>query len=156
MHPGDVPQDEPDEHLRYWAYLREFEQVADADELALVAKVLGDPNPAMAEAAVVQHVDRRACGLYLGPAFEPWAGAMTQATAGRPFLVRRLQEWSLFRAIVLGKPWEPAALLEASGWLQRKVAATPGHEALQLLADSGPSKRIRNSARAGLEQQGNV
>jgi hypothetical protein len=66
----------------------------------------------MAEAAVAQHMDRRACGLHLGPAFEPWAEAMTRATAGHPFLVRRLQEWSLFRAIMLGQPWRPAASLK--------------------------------------------
>ncbi len=154
MDPGDVPQDEPSEHLRYWAYLSGFEQVADADELALVAEVLSDPHPTMAEAAVVQHMDRRARELHLGPAFDPWAEAMTAAAEGRPFLVRRLHEWFLFRAIVLGQPWDPAALLESSGWLQRKVAATPGHEALSLLAGSGPSKRIRNTARASLKQQG--
>jgi hypothetical protein len=154
MHPGNASQDEPDEHLRYWAYLSEFAQVADADELAMVAKVLGDPLPSMAGAAVVQHIDRRARDLHLGHAFELWAETMTRATAGHPFLVRRLQEWSLFRAIMLGQPWDPAALLESSGWLQRKIAATPGHEALQLLADSGPSKRIRNTARASLKQQG--
>jgi hypothetical protein len=73
----------------------------------------------MAEAAVVQHIDRRACDLHLGPAFEPWAEAMTRTTAGHPFLVRRLQEWS------------------------------------QLLADSGPTKRIRNTARMSLKQ-GNI
>ena|ERR1700759_4101806 len=156
MHPGDVAEDEPSEHLRFWAYLAEFAQVADADELAVVARVLGDPHSTMAESAVVQHIDRRARDLHLGPAFEPWAEAMTRATAGHPFLVRRLQEWSLFRALMLGQPWDPAVLLESSGWLQRKVAATPGHEALQLLADSGPSKRIRNSARASLKQQGST
>jgi hypothetical protein len=79
---------------------------------------------------------------------------MARATAGHPLLTRRLQEWSLFRAIMLGQPWDPGALLGSTGWLQRKVAATPGHEALQLLADSGPSKRIRNTARASLKQQG--
>ncbi len=145
MHPGGAAEDEPSEHLRYWAYLAEFAQVADADELAMVAKVLRDPDPTMAEAAVVQHVDRRARDLHLGPAFESWAEAMTRATAGH-----------LFRTIMLGQPWDPAALLGSSGWLQRKVAATPGHEALQLLADSGPGKRIRNSARASLKQQGST
>jgi hypothetical protein len=154
MHPGDASQDEPNEHLRYWAYLSEFAQVADADELVMVAKVLGDPDPSMAESAVVQHIDRRARDLHLGHAFELWAEAMARATAGHPLLTRRLQEWSLFRAIMLGQPWDPAALLGSTGWLQRKVAATPGHEALQLLADSGPSKRIRNTARASLKQQG--
>jgi hypothetical protein len=154
MHPGDVPQDEPDEHLRYWAYLSEFAQVAEADELAMVTRVLSDPDLVMAQSAILEHLERRGCDLYLGFAFEPWAEAMARATAGHPLLTRRLQEWSPFRAIMLGQPWDPAALLESSGWLQRKVAATPGHEALQLLADSGPSKRIRNTARASLKQQG--
>jgi hypothetical protein len=155
MHPGDIPQDEPAEHLRYWAYLSEFAQVAEADELALITRVLTDPDLAMAQSAILRHLDRRGCDLHLGPAFEPWAEAMTRTTAGHPLLTRRLREWSLFRAIRLGQPWEPAALLESSGWLQRKVAATPGTEALQLLADSGPTKRIRNTARTSLKQQGN-
>jgi hypothetical protein len=81
---------------------------------------------------------------------------MTRATARHPLLARRLQEWSLFRAIMLGQPWHPATLLESSDWLQRKVAGTSSAEALELLAQNGRIKRIRSTARTSLEQQGNT
>jgi hypothetical protein len=156
MHPCDAPQDEPGEHLRFAAYLSELAQVADADEPVLVTKVLSDPDRAMAHSAVLRHLDRRASALYLGPAFEPWTEAMTRATVRHPLPARRLQEWSLFRAITLGQPWHPAALLESSDWLQRKVAGTPSTEALRLLAESGRTRRIRSTARTSLKQQGNT
>jgi hypothetical protein len=53
MHPGNASQDEPDEHLRYWAYQSEFAQVAEADELAMVTRVLSDPDLVMAQSAIL-------------------------------------------------------------------------------------------------------
>jgi hypothetical protein len=156
MHPCDASQDEPDEHLRFAAYLSELAQVADADEPVLVAKVLSDPDRTMAQSAVLRHLDRRATDLHLAPAFQPWTEAMTRANARHPFLARRLQEWSLFRAIMLGQPWHLAALLESSDWLQRKVAGTSSTEALQLLAESGRTERIRSTAKTSLKQQSNI
>ena len=153
MNPCDAPQDEPGEHLRFAGYLSELAQVADADELVLVTKVLSDPDRTMAQSAVLRHLDRRATDLLLGPAFQPWTDSMTPVTRRHPLLARRLQEWSLFRAIMLGQPWHPAALLESSDWLQRKVAGTSRTEALGLLAESGRTKRIRNTARTSFKQQ---
>ncbi len=156
MNPATPPQDEPDEHLRFAAYLSELAQVADADEPVLVTKVLSDPDSTMAQSAVLRHLDRRAAGLHLGPAFQPWTEAMTPVTVRHPLLARRLQEWSLFRAIMLGQRWHPAALLESSDWLQRKVAGTSSTEALELLAGSGRTKRIRSTATMSLKQQSNI
>jgi hypothetical protein len=153
MNPHDTPRDEPGEHLRFAAYLTELAQVADAAELVLITKVLSDPDRAMAQSAVLRHLDRRATDLHLGPAFQTWTESMTPVTARHPFLAGRLQEWSLFRAITLGQPWHPAALLDSSDWLQRKVAATSRTEALELLAESGRTKRIRDTARTSLKQQ---
>jgi hypothetical protein len=51
MNPCDTPQDEPVEHMRFAAYLNELAQVADADETALVTKVLSDSDRTMAQSA---------------------------------------------------------------------------------------------------------
>ncbi|MBM9507585.1 hypothetical protein [Actinacidiphila acididurans] len=152
MDPHDAAPDEPAEHLRFAAWLRDLEQVADADEAALVGAVLRDPDRVMAESAVVRHLDRRAGDLHLGPAWEPWAESMARATTGRPFLARRLREWALLRAIALRRPWCSDALLAASDWLQRKAAATPNATALEILAEHGRTRRIRNAARTGLRE----
>ncbi|MET8406319.1 hypothetical protein [Streptomyces sp900116325] len=154
MNPYEAPQQEPAEHVRFAAYLSELAQVTNAEETSLITKGLGDPDRTMAQSAVLRHLDRRATDLHLDPAFEPWTRAMAQVTADYPLLVRRLQEWAP-SAISLGRPWNPAALLESSDWLQRKTAATASTEALRLLAQGGRTKRIRNTARTTLEQQSN-
>jgi hypothetical protein len=143
---------EPAEHARFAAYLVELEQVGEADEMALVGRVLGDPDQVMAEAAVVRHLDRRAAQLWPEPAWEEWAAAVDRVVTRRPFLVRRLKEWSLFRAVSLQLPWSSEDLLASSDWLQLKAAAGAGPDALDVLdvlAEGGRTKRIRNAARAG-------
>ncbi|MFC8144383.1 hypothetical protein ACFUKV_22025 [Streptomyces paradoxus] len=147
-------QREPAEHARYAAYLVELEQVADADETELVGRVLADPDPVMARAAVVRHLDRRAAELCPDPVWEEWAAAMTRAVAAHPFLTRRLREWSLLRAVTLRLPWHQDELLASSDWLQLKAAAGPDPVASGVLADRGRTKRIRHTARAGLTRRG--
>ncbi|MGI5369268.1 hypothetical protein [Streptomyces iakyrus] len=153
MNTEDSPQ-EPAEHARFASYLVELEQVADADEMELVGVVLADPDRVMAEAAVVRHLDRRAAQLWPEPAWEEWAAAVGRVVARRPFLVRRLSEWSLFRAVCLRLPWRSEDLLASSDWLQLKAAAGAGPDApdaldaLDVLAEGGRTKRIRNAARA--------
>ncbi|MEU0950014.1 hypothetical protein ABZ379_46290 [Streptomyces canus] len=152
MNVHDILQN-PDEHVRFAAYLDKLGHVADANELALVSRVLTDPDQTMAQSAVLQHLDRRAAGLYPGPAYEGWAQAMTQATIDHPFLAQRLREWSLFRAITLKLPWQPEDLLASSNWLQLKTAAATNTEAIKILAEAGRTKRIRNTARVGLNHR---
>ncbi|MFE0254603.1 hypothetical protein [Streptomyces sp. NPDC059010] len=144
-------REEPAEHLRFAAYLHELEQVSDAAEADLVSAVLTDPDLTMARSAVLRHLDRRAMDLHLGPAYEQWAESMARTTLHHPLLGRRLREWTLFRAIELGQSWRPDALLAASDWLQRKAAAASNADAVELLAEHGRTKRIRNTARAGLQ-----
>ncbi|MFE7582213.1 hypothetical protein ACFU5Y_11715 [Streptomyces gardneri] len=150
---GDTTQEEPAEHLRFRDYLSKFEQATEADEVDLVGEVLADPDQAMAQSAVVRHLDRRAADLHCGPVYEPWAEKMALATTRYPFLTRRLREWSLFRAITLWQPWRPDALLDSSDWLQLKTAEASNAAALEILADSGRTKRIRNTAQINLKQQ---
>ena len=123
----------PHEPLRHPAAL---ERVADIDEAGLISEVLSDPDQAMAQSAALRYLDRRANGLHPGPAYEPWAEMMTRATTRYPFLAQRLREWALFRAVTLGQPWAPNAA------------------ALEILADSGRTKRIRNTARTSPRHQG--
>ncbi|MFF0559977.1 hypothetical protein [Streptomyces sp. NPDC004266] len=144
----------PDEHVRFAAYLDELRQVADADEADLVRRVLTDPDPTMARSAVLRHLDRRAAVLYPGPAYEGWAQAMTRATTGHPFPAQRLREWSLFRAVTLELPWQPDDLLASSDRLQLMAAAGTNTEAIGILAEAGRTKRIRNAAKATLSHRG--
>ncbi|WP_055588783.1 hypothetical protein [Peterkaempfera griseoplana] len=144
------PQEEPAEHLRFWAYLDELAQVTESDEVELVGRVLGDPDRTMAQSAVVRHLDRRAADLGPEPAYDSWAEKMTRATTGFPFLTRRLHEWSLFRAVISGRQWSPESLLGSSDWLQLKTADASDHTALTILAEHGRTRRIRNTARSNL------
>ncbi|WP_051939811.1 hypothetical protein [Phaeacidiphilus oryzae] len=121
----------PDEHVRFAAYLERLEQVAERDEVDLVSRVLTDPDQTMAQSAVLRHLDRRAGDLYPGPAYQGWAQAMGQAAFGHPFLGQRLREWSLFRAVTLKLPWQPDDLLTSSNWLQLKTAAGSNTEAIE-------------------------
>jgi hypothetical protein len=88
-------------------------------------------------------MDRRAADLHSRPGYEAWAQAMAQALIDRPFLARRLQEWSLFRAITLKLSWQSDDLLASSNWLQLKTATGTNTEALEILAEAGRTKRIR-------------
>lgn len=154
MNHRETPQEEPAEHLRFRAYLSVLERATDADEAVRVSEVLTDPDRTMAQSAVLRHLDRRATDLHRGPAYEPWAASMARATANHPFLTRRLQEWSLVRAITLRQPWSPQALLGSSDWLQLKAATTSNTDAIEILAEHGRTKRIRSIARADIEKQG--
>jgi hypothetical protein len=131
--------------------MTELEWVTDTDEADLVREVLTDPDRTMAQSAVLRHIDRRAAGLPPGPAHKRWAETMAQTLVRYPFLTRRLQEWSLFRAITQGGPWRADALLESSDWLQLKTAAASGADALQILAEHGRTRRIRDSEKANLK-----
>ncbi|WP_262413931.1 hypothetical protein [Actinacidiphila acidipaludis] len=143
-----MPQDEPDEHLRFAAYLDSLEHVPSADELTLVRRVLTDEHRGMAQSAVLRHMDRRAEALLLGADFAGWAASIQAAVDGHPFLSRRLQEWGLLRAIALRLPWQRDALLAASDWLQLRAAAGLNAGAVALLAEHGRTKRVRGTARS--------
>ncbi|MFJ9641942.1 hypothetical protein [Streptomyces sp. NPDC101206] len=118
-----------------------------AAEAEAVAAVLRDPDPVMAESAVVTHLDRRAAQLLDAAAFPAWAEAMAGALGDRAFPARRLREWNLLRAIGRGGPWSAAELTAASDWCQRTAVRLPAsHEALTLLARSARTRRVRNAA----------
>jgi hypothetical protein len=147
-------QDTPEDVLRFTAYLQALRQIPDDEELALIATVLEDPDATMAQSAVLRHLDRRADTLLQGEDYVPWAQAVAQVLAPRTFLIQRLHEWSLFRAVTLAQPWSLDALTTASNWLQLEIAESPSAiEAAEILAQTGRTKRIRNTARTTLTQR---
>lgn len=153
---GPHADEEPAEHRRFARYLQALEAVAEADEIDLVAAVLRDKDATMADSAVVRHLDRRAADLLTDPRFTTWAQTLTEAIADRDFLTRRLREWTLLRAIALGKPWATEELTSASDWFQRKAATTQivtSPRALRLLAERGRTRRVRNAASRQLGHQ---
>ncbi|MFF3883556.1 hypothetical protein [Streptomyces sp. NPDC001914] len=146
--------DEPPEHLRYRRYLQDLEEVSEADEVALVVTVLNDPDKSMGEAAVNRHLERRAARLLTDPAFTAWAQTLTTVIGDRPFLARRMREWTLLRAIALDEPWTAEELTTGSDWFQRTAAielAATSREALALLAERGRTHRVRNAASRRLQ-----
>lgn len=146
---------EPDEHRRYRRYLQLLEEVTETDETQLVTAVLRDQDATMAEAAVNRHLERRAAQLLTDPAFTTWAQALATAITDRPFLIRRLHEWTLLRTIALDEPWTAQELTTASDWLQRTAASAQlitSRHALSLLAEQGRTRRVRNTANRRLHQ----
>ncbi|MEY9844822.1 hypothetical protein ABH940_001892 [Streptacidiphilus sp. BW17] len=126
----------------------------DEDEPGLVTTVLTDPDLVMAQSAIVRHLDRRASALLESPEYASWAQAMAGIVEPRPFLVQRLHEWSLFRAVALAQPWIPSALTDSSDWLQRKIAESlDSSDALAVLAETGRTRRVRNTARSALTRR---
>ncbi|MDX3536219.1 hypothetical protein PV721_17935 [Streptomyces sp. MB09-01] len=145
----------PPEH---WRYGRHLEALAVAPggsaEAEAVAVVLRDPDPVMAESAVVTHLDRRAARLLADEGFPVWARGMAAALAGRAFPERRLREWVLLKAITRGESWSAAELTAASDWCQRTAAQSlTSYEALRLLASSGRTGSVRTAAAVRLRRR---
>lgn len=146
---------EPDEHRRYFRYLRALAAVSDDDETTLVTGILQDPDQAMAESAVARHIDDRARQLMTYERFPGWVHTMTGVIGERDFLIRRLTEWTLLAAIAQDKPWAAAQVTAASDWFQRKaVEVLTSPEILGLLAGQGRTRRVRAAASQQLRQQG--
>ncbi|MFG2617465.1 hypothetical protein ACGFXC_07545 [Streptomyces sp. NPDC048507] len=125
-----------------------------AGEAAAVAAVLRDPDPVMAESAVVTHLDRRAAGLPPGTEFPDWARALHPVLADHAFPARRLREWTLLKAVAAGGPWSPAELTAASDWCQHTAASSlDAPEALVLLASRARTRRVRNTAAQRLRRR---
>jgi hypothetical protein len=142
---------EPAEHVRYRIYLNALAEVSDAQEGELLSDVLSDPNRSMAEAAVLRHLDRRAAEFDEDGQYARWCQRIAPRLHGHESPERRLEEWSLYRAITSGHEWSAADLVAASDWLQRKTAqCSSAWLALTVLADQGRTRRVRNTARSRL------
>ncbi|MGY1946469.1 hypothetical protein [Nocardia asiatica] len=143
----DPAVDDDDGHQRYARYRQELAWVLPEGESGMIEVVLGDPDTAMAEAAVVEHLDRRATELLSASEFLDWAHTIGQVIGEREYLVRRLREWALLRSIRTGEAWTADQIRGASDWFQRKavdLATSPA--VLALLADQGRTRRVRAAA----------
>ncbi|MGK8488268.1 hypothetical protein [Nocardia asiatica] len=141
----DPEVDDDDEHQRYARYRQELGRVLPEGESGMIEVVLGDPDTAMAEAAVVAHLDRRATELLDAPGFPDWAHAIGQVIGEREYLVRRLREWALLRSIRTGEEWTADQVRRASDWFQRKavdLATSPAVLALTRSSRALPSSRF--------------
>jgi hypothetical protein len=146
---------EGDEHARYAYYIGAFEhaEVDGVGEFEVLARVVGDPDPSMAEAAVIRHVDRRAETLPAGPEFAAWSARVAPLIGHWEFASDRLREWTLLKLIESAGPWSVDDLLAASNWLQLKAAkSTTDTRALAALAGEGRTRRIRYMGRVRLTE----
>ncbi|CRK59565.1 hypothetical protein [Alloactinosynnema sp. L-07] len=129
-----------DEHLRFeW-----YRDARPADERAFLEHVLRDPDEAMAVAAVVSRIEEKARSA---ADYCAWAEAVAPAVARVDFVRERLAEWRLLRDVFAGLPVDPAAVLAASDWAQRKLAAVAVGDLLVLLAEHGRTRRVRAMTR---------
>ncbi|WP_079275132.1 hypothetical protein [Streptomyces phaeoluteigriseus] len=153
--PHSGPDPEPAEHARYAEYLRALADVPPAEEPALIRRILTDPDPQMAGAAVIRHMDRRGEALHASPSatWHEWADGVREALGPtpRPFLLTRLHEWTYIHTLTTSDHWDPAHLSTASDWLQRRLTQTPGIPAAALahLAEHGRTRRVRGAAGRG-------
>lgn len=146
---------EPAEHLRYAHYLQALDAVAEPEEADLVTAVLRDQDVAMAQGAVVHHLDRRAYQLLTDTEFTAWSHLMASAIVDRDYLSRRLREWTLLRTIAMNEPWAGEELVAASDWFQRTATTariTTSSDALGLLAGRGRTRRVRNAGSRRMER----
>ncbi|RLK61193.1 hypothetical protein [Actinokineospora cianjurensis] len=111
-----------------------------ADEAEFLAAVLRDPDPATGNAAAIARIDDRA---QRGPGFGRWAARVRPAVAAAEPVAARLAEWCLLHDAFAGKPVSPGAVLAASDWAQRRLAAAVDGELLAFLAVHGRTRRVR-------------
>ena len=118
-----------------------------ADDPALLAELLAEPDRLMAESVLTSLVDTRA-GRLDSASFAAWAEPVLDAVGADGFVARRVQEWTLFKTIRSGAPVDRDALAAASNWLQRKVVEESGSAAaVTAMGEVGRTKRVRNEAK---------
>jgi hypothetical protein len=140
-----------DEHLRYDFYFKALTLAAPPDDRTLLSVVLRDPDHAMGEAAAVEFVRRQAQQHVSYQSFVSWAAGVSDITRSQAFLSRRVQEWSEFKQIMETRHLSSDSLSQFSDWLQRKLSQeAESPEVLATLAESGRTKRVRNTAKQHL------
>jgi hypothetical protein len=124
------------------------QQGEPADDAALVAALLAEPDRLAAESVLTSLVDSRADRMGSAASFAAWAEPVLEAVGAGGFMARRVQEWGLFKALQSGASVDRAALAAASNWLQRKVIEEAESAAvLTVLGEVGRTKRVRNLAK---------
>ncbi len=146
--PAEVRASISDEHTRYDLYHRALKASSPEAERQIAGMILRDPDPGMAQAALVDHVDRLAAELDALRPFRERVGHIRAAAAGFDFLQRRISEWELLKRSAEHPEDCAPEILQASHWLQRRLADESASPAvLQALAEDGRTRKIRNIAR---------
>lgn len=137
-----------DGHARFHQLSAAVRDSGPDDDPALLAALLAEPDRIMAESVLTSLVDSRAEELGFAAAFAAWAESVLDAVGADGFIARRVQEWSLFKALQSGESVDSGALAAASNWLQRKVVEEADSAAvLVVLGEAGRTKRVRNLAK---------
>jgi hypothetical protein len=136
-----------DEHARYALYVAALEAALPSADGMVLEIIRDDPDRAMSEAAVVNHIDRVARRHISLSEFRQWLLSRSPFFRDMAFAARRSDEWHLFKEISEGQQSEISRLSKATDWLQRKVATEINDIfVLGLLATGGRTRRIRNTA----------
>ncbi|PPK64011.1 hypothetical protein V5P93_006424 [Actinokineospora auranticolor] len=117
-----------------------YRAAAPDDEPAFLALILRDPEPAVATAAAAARIDDRAA---YARGFAEWAARVRPAVEHVEPLRARLSEWCLVHDALAGRDVPIGAVLAASDWAQRRLAAQVDGELLALLAVHGRTRRVR-------------
>ena len=148
----DTNQIMNDEHARYQTYTDSLSLASPSEEHELIVAVLRDPDSVIAEAAVANHIDRQASILCSRSSYSAWTAQVVDLMSQHNFLIRRMEEWKLFKEIMEVGIGNVDALRNASDWLQRKVSQDAVSRAvLEKLAEIGRTKRVRNLASSRLK-----
>lgn len=154
----DVDGAVEDEHVRVRVYCEAVAAVAasgrpDAGR-RIVALILRDPVSSVAKTAVVQLVDEVAKRAGDPGGFQRWAAGLLpelrrlEADGHREFVRRRVHDWSVYLAVEEGRAPSSAELAGTTPWMQRMLAErTAFLPVLELLAESGGTRKVRNIAR---------
>lgn len=143
---------EADEHLRYQAYKEAVDAKSNIDDVqGLIETLSHDPDRTMASAAATYLVDAAANTIRNLEEFSSWTQKLQLLQEGFEFPQRRAEEWILYKKIQIEQADALDEIQQRSDWVQRKVAAESNStNALELLAESGRTKRIRSMAQQRL------
>ncbi|MDT4986836.1 MAG: hypothetical protein QOI74_930 [Micromonosporaceae bacterium] len=150
---------EPGKPARHRCYLAAMSAVPSTEDSWMIALVLRDPDRVAAESTVLAQVDHRASQLRSAASFAAWTATISELLDPGSFIMRRIEEWQLFKRVVEGGDVDAAALADSSNWLQRKVVEeTTSVPALTAIGQAGRTRRLRNLARtkAGRLRQRNA
>jgi hypothetical protein len=135
-----------DEHVRYELYLEALVSEYPND-VEVLAWVVQDPDVTMREAAIGAYVDAVGRLLVRVEDFQSWYDERRHILDLGRYPGQRTAEWLVYKAILSSHEVDSGDYMNASAWLQRKLAAdAPSVEVVRELAKGGKSKQIRRLA----------
>lgn len=135
-----------DGHPRFHLYRTALAEGSGCDEATVLEVVGSDPDFAMREAVIVEHVGRVAGAG--GPSdLVRWAAAHESILAGHSYARRRVNEWLVVKRLQAGEAVPVTSYRDGSDWLQRTIVREVSRvDALSELASGGRTKRVRAAA----------